>query len=162
MMEQIEVNKQIYKRYIEILNTQNFDALPEVTNRDKYREICVGFTSGWVNMTDAITSLKKVLKGIPNLHAEIEDCIAEGDKVYARLKVTGTQKGNLFGIPATNNSYEAQMFDYAIIQDGKIIERIQQSDNLGQFITLFKGIFIKIGILLVIVVVGLITVLILK
>ncbi len=161
-MEQLQTNKEIYKRYIEILNTQNFDALPEVTNQNKYREICVGYTPGWVNMVEAIASLKKVLKGIPNLNAEIEDCIAEENKVYARLKVTGTQKGNLFGMPATNNSYEAHMFDYAIIENGKIVERIQQSDNLGQFITLFKGTFIKIGIVFLIVLVSLITALILK
>ncbi len=65
-------------------------------------------------------------------------------------------------LPATNNSYEAHMFDYAIIENGKIVERIQQSDNLGQFITLFKGTFIKIGIVFLIVLVSLITALILK
>ncbi len=159
---QLEDNKKLYRRYIEILNSQNFNALPEVTDTEKYKEICVGFTPGWVNMEDAIGSLKKVLKGIPNLNARIEDVIAEDNKVYARLKVTGTQKGTLFGMPATNNSYEAQMFDYAIIENGKIVERIQQSDNLGQFITLFKGTFIKIGIVAGIIITGLITALILK
>src|SRR5579859_7287702 len=98
---QLEQNKKIYKRYIEILNAQDFEALSEVVDTRKYREICVGFTPGKVNLPDAIISLKKVLKGIPDLHVTIEDCIVEANKVYARLYVSGTQKGNLFGIPAT-------------------------------------------------------------
>lgn len=160
--DQLEENKKIYRRYIEILNAQDFNALPEVTNAKKYKEICVGFTPGWVNMEDAVTSLKKVLKGIPDLYAKIEDVVAEDNKVYARLKVTGTQKGNLFGMPATNKSYEVQMFDYVTIKNGKIVERIQQSDNLGQFIALFKGTLMIIGAALAATVAGLAVALILK
>lgn len=158
----LEENKKIYRRYIEILNAQDFNALPEVTDMDKYREICVGFTPGWVNMTDAITSLKKVLMGIPDLTAAIEDVTAEENKVYARLTASGTQKGNLFGMPATGNKFEVQMFDYAEIENGKIVKRIQQSDSLGQMITLFKGGFIKAGIVLVLTIAGLIIALVLK
>lgn len=88
-------------------------------------------------------------KGISDLQAPIEDVTAEADKVYARLKVRGTQKGNLFGMPVTNKCYEVQMCDYARIKDGKIVERIQQSDNLGQFMTLFKTRFITIAGLLI-------------
>ena len=43
-----------------------------VVDPDRYREICVGFTLGWVNLHDAITSLKTVLKGIPDLRAQID------------------------------------------------------------------------------------------
>ncbi|HEY0127734.1 MAG TPA: hypothetical protein VGB40_01080, partial [Rubrobacteraceae bacterium] len=68
-----ERNKRVYRRYIELLNAQDFDSLPEVVDPDVYKEICVGFTAGWVNLTDAITSLKRVLVGIPDLHAEIKD-----------------------------------------------------------------------------------------
>lgn len=74
---QLEKNKTIYIRYIEILNEKNFEVLHEVIDTDRYKEICVGFTPGWVNMKDAIISLKKVLKGIPNLNARIEDVTAK-------------------------------------------------------------------------------------
>lgn len=160
--DQLEQHKNVYRRYIELLNAQDFDTLSEVVDPEKYKEICVGFTPGWVNLTDAVTSLKKVLTGIPNLHARIEDVVAEDNKVYARLKVTGTQKGGLFGMPATHKSYEVQMFDFAMIERGKIVERIQQSDNLGQFITLFKETFITVGVVVAVVIVGLVTALILK
>jgi predicted ester cyclase len=107
-----------------LLNAQDFDSLSEVVDPEKYREICVGFTPGWVNLTDAVTSLERVLARIPDLNARIDDCVAEGDKVYARLTVTGTNSGRFYGIPATNSRYEVNMFDYATIEDGRIVERI--------------------------------------
>ncbi len=125
-------NKRVYARYIEILNTQDFDALPEVVDPERYREICVGFTPGWVDLPQAVASLQQVLVGIPDLNARIDDCVAEGDKVYARLTVTGTNSGRFFGAPPTGRSYEVSMFDYARLEDDRIVERIQQSDTLSQ------------------------------
>ena len=133
-------NKQIYTRYIELLNAQKLDSLSEVVNPEMYREICVGFTPGWVNLPEAVGSLEKVVAGIPDLHARIDDCIAEDDKVYARLTITGTNSGSFYGIPATGGVYEVNMFDYARIEDGKIVERVQQSDTLSQMRQMYAGV----------------------
>lgn len=132
-------NKRVYKRYIELLNAQRLDSLSEVVDPDKYKEICVGFTPGWVNLPEAVGSLEKVVAGIPDLHARIEDCIAEDDKVFARLTVTGTNSGSFYGIPATGGDYEVSMFDYARIENGRIVERIQQSDTLSQMRQMYGG-----------------------
>ena len=134
-----EANKRIYARYIELLNAQDYDALSEVVDPARYREICVGFTPGWVNLPEAVTSLRRVVTGIPDLSARIDDCIAEGDKVYARLTVTGTNAGPFYGIPATGGTYEVSMFDYAKIEDGRVVERIQQSDTLSQMRQMYAG-----------------------
>ena len=133
-------NKQVYRRYIELLNARKLDSLSEVVKPEVYREICVGFTPGWVNLPEAVGSLEKVVAGIPDLHARIDDCIAEDDKVYARLTVTGTNSGSFYGIPATGGTYEVSMFDYARIEDGKIVERIQQSDTLSQMRQMYAGV----------------------
>ncbi len=66
-------NKQVYGRYIELLNAQKLDALSEVVDPERYREICVGFTPGWVDLPEAVGSLEKVVAGIPNLYARIDD-----------------------------------------------------------------------------------------
>ena len=59
--------------------------------------------------------------------------MAEGDRVYTRLTVRGTNFGRFYGIPATNRAYEVSMFDYATMEDdGRIVERVQQSDTLSQ------------------------------
>ena len=132
-------NKQVYARYIEFLNAQDFDRLPEVVDPERYKEICVGFTPGWVNLQEAVASLERVVGGIPDLNARIDDLVTEGDKVYARLTVTGTNSGRFFGAPPTGRSYEVSMFDYAKIEDGRIVERIQQSDTLSQLRQMYAG-----------------------
>jgi len=143
----LENNKHVYRRYIELLNAQDFDALPEVVDPERYREICVGFTPGWVNLPDAVASLRQVLIGIPDLNARIDDAVAEGDRVYARLTVRGTNTGRFYGIPATGGAYEVNMFDYATIEDGRIIERIQQSDALSQMRQMYAPAAKRIGAL---------------
>ncbi len=60
-----EDNKRVYARYVEILNDQEFGSLDEVVDPDRYKEICVGLTPGWVNLPDAITAFERVLVGIP-------------------------------------------------------------------------------------------------
>ncbi len=140
-----EENKRVYTRYIELLNAQDFDALSEVVDPERYREICVGFTPGWVNLQEAVASLEKVVGGIPDLNARIDDLAAEGDKVYARLTVTGTNTGRFFGAPPTGRSYEVSMFDYARIEDGRIVERVQQSDTLSQLRQMYSGAAKKAG-----------------
>ena len=134
-----EDNKRIYRRYIELLNAQEYEALSEVVDPERYREICVGFTPGWVDLPEAVTSLEKVVTGIPDLYARVDDCIAEDDKVFARLTVTGTNSGSFYGIPATGGDYEVSMFDYARIENGRIVERIQQSDTLSQMRQMYSG-----------------------
>ena len=88
-----------------------------------------------------------MLVGIPDLHAEMEDCVAEGDRVYARLTVRGINSGRFYGIPATNQAYEVSMFDYAIIEDGRVVERIQQSDTLSQLRQMYAGAAKKAGMI---------------
>ena len=43
----------------------------------------------------------------------------------------------MFGAPATRRRYTANAFDYVRVEDGKIVERIQQADVLGQLRQLF-------------------------
>ena len=141
-----EENKRVYARYIELLNAQDFAALPEVVDPGRYREICVGFTPGWVDLPEAVASLEKVVGGIPDLNARIDDLVSEDDKVYARLTVTGTNTGRFFGAPPTGRRYEASMFDYARLEDGRIVERIQQSDTLSQLRQMYSGAAKKAGL----------------
>lgn len=134
-----EENKRVYARYIELLNAQDFGALNEVVDPARYREICVGSTPGWVDLPDAVASFRKVVGGIPDLNAHIDDLVGEDDKVYARLTVTGTNTGRFFGAPPTGRRYEVSMFDYARLEDGRIVDRMQQSDTLSQFRQMYSG-----------------------
>lgn len=155
-------NKKLYRKFIDILNAQAFEELPDVVDPDRYREVCVGFTPGQVNLDEAIVSFKRVLSGIPDLNATIEEVVAEGDRVSARLTVSGTHTGSLFGMPATHRHYAVNMFDTVTIKKGKIVDRIQQTDTLGQFLTLFRQRILLSAILILFLILALLVALVVK
>jgi steroid delta-isomerase-like uncharacterized protein len=49
--------------------------------------------------------------GFPDLRFEAEDVLESGDKVVARARVTGTNKGDFMGIPASGKSIDIQAID---------------------------------------------------
>ena len=47
----------------------------------------------------------------PDLRFDAEDVIESGDKVVARVRVTGTNKGDFMGIPASGKKIDIQAID---------------------------------------------------
>ena len=45
--------------------------------------------------------MRFVRDAFPDFHNELEEMVEEGERVFARLRYTGTHRGELFGIPAT-------------------------------------------------------------
>jgi steroid delta-isomerase-like uncharacterized protein len=45
--------------------------------------------------------MRTVQRAFPDFHNYVEELVAEGDQVVARLTYTGTHRGELFGIPPT-------------------------------------------------------------
>jgi predicted ester cyclase len=138
-MGQLDDNKATYRRFIDILNSQQVDALPEVVDTGAYREICVGATPGWVDYEAAVASVQQIFASMGDINVSIDDCAAEDDKVFARNTVTATNTGPMMGMPATNKAMQAYMFDYVKLRDNRIVERIQLSDNMGMMQQLFGG-----------------------
>jgi predicted ester cyclase len=68
---------------------------------------------------------------VPDLHATIDDLVAEGDKVAVRFTVEGTQQGELLGVPPTGKHF--RFSDYCIyrLAEGKVAETWEQPDLLG-------------------------------
>jgi predicted ester cyclase len=152
----LEANKAVYRRFVEIINTRELDKMPEVLNVEKLREFCVGAMPDWFGYDDAVANLKRVLVGIPDVKLEIQDQVAEGNKVISKVTVSGTNTGRLFNMPSTGRTFTGPMFDFVEIEDGKIVKRWQQGDNMGQFFTLYGPWLKRFGIGAGILVVGLI------
>jgi steroid delta-isomerase-like uncharacterized protein len=72
------------------------------------------------------------LSAFPDLHATVEDVIAEDDKVVTRYTVRGTHQGEIeeFG-PPTGRQVEIKGITIHRIEDGKIVEEWERYDNLG-------------------------------
>ena len=125
----IEENKEIVRRYQEIYNSNNLDELDEVMAADvRTPQIIPGFPPG-------LEGAKKVhelsLIGMTDFHTEILDMIAEGDKVVARVNITGVHTGNFFGIPATGKRVEFSGVYMVRIENGKIVEHWGEEDGVS-------------------------------
>jgi predicted ester cyclase len=70
--------------------------------------------------------------GIPDLRVGVEDMLAEGDKVVARMTMRGTHRGELLGIPASGRSVAVAVIDIVRFgADCVMVEHWGQMDNLG-------------------------------
>jgi len=51
------------------------------------------------------------LAAFPDMRMEVQDVVASGDKVVARVRYTGTNRGEFMGGPATGKSVDVQLID---------------------------------------------------
>ncbi len=75
---------------------------------------------------------RRLHQAFPDLHVAIEDMIAEGDKVVARNRVTGTHQGEYMGIAPTGKAIAYnEIFIFRVV-DGRIVETWGVVDVLSQ------------------------------
>ena len=70
-------------------------------------------------------------KAFPDVVFKVADIASEADKVWARVVVTGTQRGEYFGIPPTGRSIHIEVFDICRIAGSQIIEHWGLADQMG-------------------------------
>jgi steroid delta-isomerase-like uncharacterized protein len=68
-------------------------------------------------------------RAFPDLHAEIADIFAAGNRVAVRLSMRGTHEGDYLGIPATGRPVSYVSHEFYRIQDGLIAEEWICSDT---------------------------------
>ena len=68
----------------------------------------------------------------PDMHATIEDQIAEGDKVVTRWSVQGTHQGVFQGHSPTGNQMSITGIAIDRIKDGKVVEGWMEMDTHDQ------------------------------
>jgi steroid delta-isomerase-like uncharacterized protein len=67
----------------------------------------------------------------PDIHYDIEEVIAEGDKVVARTTMSGTHRGPFFGIAPTGRRVAQEQIHIVRFADGKAVEHWAARDDLG-------------------------------
>ena len=124
-----EANKAIVRRYQQLLNKNKLDALGEVVAEDfQMPDLFPGLPQG---IAGARMIHQIGIAGMPDWHVTIEDLIAEGDKVAARITMTGTQTGEFVGLPPSDKKVTISGMYIARIANGKIVEHRGIEDALG-------------------------------
>lgn len=71
------------------------------------------------------------LAAFPDLRMDVQDLLASGDKVVARVKATGTNQGDFMGMPATGKGIDVQLIDIMRFgDDGLVREHWGVMDSL--------------------------------
>ena len=127
-----EKNKAILRKFIEAYNNRNLDIFEELVASD-----FIDHTHQQKGREPFKTLFTMAFEGFPDWHEEIEDMIAEGEKVWVKVKATGTHTGNwnLFGIPlpATGKKITMPMVFFFRIVNGKLAETGELDDQLDFF-----------------------------
>ncbi len=129
----VEANKALFRSAIEeIWNQRNLEAV------DRY--IAPGLIEHNPNIPKGLEGRKKFVAAVqaafPDYHAEIQEIIAEGDRVVARVQWTGTQDGPFQGRPPTHNRLRFSTSDFFRIENGKFVEHWDVVDSLPRAIAL--------------------------
>ena len=72
-------------------------------------------------------------QAFPDVHIDIEDMVAEGDKVAFRWTATGTHRGHLMAIAPTGRASRFEGMGIVRLRHGQIVEGWNVYDQLGMF-----------------------------
>ena len=72
-----------------------------------------------------------IRSAVPDAHYEVDDLIAEDDKVVVRWRLLGTHQGNFQGIAPTGRAIVLEGIAIYRVEDGMLVERWVVSDVHG-------------------------------
>lgn len=114
-------NKEIVRRFIDAYNARRLEIFDELVAADY--EDHVFEQRGRDHMRTLFTT---AFEAFPDWHEAIEDIIAEDDRVWVRVKATGTHTGewNLLGsvLPPTGKDVTLEMVFIWRIENGQLAE----------------------------------------
>ena len=125
-----EENKAVLRRLAEeLINRGDLDTADEFYSSDSFDHMPV---PGQLAGPEGVKrDFARIRAAFPDWHQEVEDLIAEDDKVVVRWRSTGTHSGEFMGLPATGIRASWTGIGIFRLANGKIVERWGNWDTLG-------------------------------
>jgi predicted ester cyclase len=124
-----EENKALIRRFYEEFNKKNLVAIYDLIDPNFVDHAAPPAMPGGIEGQKQLIGM--YLTALPDLHFRVEDMIAEGDKVVARVTASGTHQGVFWGIPPTGKHAAFTAIDITRIAGGKLVEHWLEMDTLG-------------------------------
>jgi predicted ester cyclase len=125
-----ESNKALVRRFYEEIDKGNIDILDELVAEDYLDHNPPPFP-GLPPGREGLKQAFKMFAAATPGHHQIEDQIAEGDKVVTRLTSFGKHEGDLPGAPRTGNDLKMTSITIHRIANGKLVEKWAEKDVMG-------------------------------
>ncbi len=128
----VENNKAIARRFIQVWGNADLDVIDElaapslivryptipqvIQSSREFRHVLAGFRSAF-----------------PDASLQVEEEVAEGDRVAIRWSFAGTHKGTFMGIPPTGREVTWTGITIYRIVDGRVVQEQGEEDFAGFF-----------------------------
>jgi predicted SnoaL-like aldol condensation-catalyzing enzyme len=129
--DQLERNKDLVRRvFALVMDGADPAAADELAAADYLDHESPIPTRGPAQLLATATWLRN---GFGDMHYDIEDVVAEGDRVAVRLRFRGHHTGEFLGIAPTGRAVDVQHVHMIRIHDDKIAEHWACRDDVGLF-----------------------------
>jgi steroid delta-isomerase-like uncharacterized protein len=106
--------------FTEVMNQGNEDVIDEITAPNFVdHDPLPGTSPDRDGLHDFV---KQVRSAFPDLDAEIDDILVEGDRLAVRSTIRGTHEGDFMGIAATGKKVEVANYDFVRIENDQAVE----------------------------------------
>lgn len=125
-----EWNVELVRKMYDLINTRQMGELMQLVGPDMVRH---DLAAAYPEVAGAAVSdfLGQLLQGAPDLQGEIQDIFGADDKVCARVVLSGTHEGQLFGKSGSGKRFAVNMINIYRLEDGKTAESWQLVDLAG-------------------------------
>ena len=124
--------------YEEVFSQGDLGLIDELLADDfvEHEELPPGVPQG----KGAPRAMMTMMRGaFPDFHARVEELLEDGDKVIARVRFSGTHRGEFMGIPATGKRFDIAVIDIIEFRDGKGVAHWGVMDMAGMMEQLGVG-----------------------
>ncbi len=125
----VEANKAVVLKGWESAGMGNLDTLAAMYHDDVVYHGAAG--EEIAGREAVIAMLSGYFTAFPDMNTHVEDVFGEGDRVFTRVRLEGTNTGELMGMPATGKRVEIRwVMNAARLEDGKVIEEWEIFDRM--------------------------------
>jgi len=121
-----EDNKELVRRYIATWNSGNLEGMAEFWSAEMVHHTRMG-SHGFDKVFSIVSDF---MTAFPDLQFEIDDLVADGDRVASRMTARATHTGEYLGVPPTGRKVSCSVFGFARVADGKLVEHWGVTDEL--------------------------------
>jgi steroid delta-isomerase-like uncharacterized protein len=125
-----EQNRELIRRfYDEGWTKNNLDVYDELVTDDfNDHQAAPGLPPG----REGFKALNVMFRtAFPDLRVDVDNVVAEDDKVGCRWRSTGTHQGELFGIPPTGKKVDVTATVFYRVENGRLAEGWIARDDVG-------------------------------
>ncbi|HMS80678.1 MAG TPA: ester cyclase [Burkholderiaceae bacterium] len=124
-------SKRVVRDFVDAINRQDWEALDRIVSPDFVRHSAAAGLQRVTSRDDLKRFLQAEYLTFPDAHESLADLVAEGDRVAARHRFTGTQRGAMGPYPASGRLMQSDYIAIYRIANGRIVEAWAEWDNLS-------------------------------